>query len=109
MPRPETAAFSSDWPSFTVSQPTDRTCRFSPLVTTAAQFGFRLGYHGDVVPNTARVKAGFDPAAFGAGFDHVLAALGAHLGLVLAAALGGAVLLAHRSTRQRAACSKACE
>jgi arabinofuranosyltransferase len=58
----------------------------------ALQLGFRLAYHGDVVPNTAHVKAGFDPAALPAGLDYVLRAVQVMPGS-FAAALAGALLI----------------
>lgn len=62
-----------------------------PFAAFALQLLGRGLYYGDVVPNTAHVKAEFDPAALPAGIDYLLAAAGAHLGLVLAA--GAAVVL----------------
>lgn len=69
------------------------------LLAAGAQLSFRLAYYGALVPNTAHVKAGFDPARLPAGLDYVQAALGAHLGLVLPAALGAALLLGRRDRR----------
>jgi arabinofuranosyltransferase len=39
-------------------------------VTFAGQVGFRLAYHGDWLPNTARVKAGLSAARLSRGLDH---------------------------------------
>jgi arabinofuranosyltransferase len=70
-----------------------------PAVAVAAQLAFRVAYHHDVVPNTAHVKAGLDPAAWSAGVDYVGAALAAHAGLAVAALLGALVLAAWRPSR----------
>jgi arabinofuranosyltransferase len=74
-----------------------------PLLAVLSQLLFRVVYHGDVVPNTARVKATFDPARLGAGIDYVLAAIAAHAGLFAAAAAAVAVLLPRRDARVLAA------
>ena len=66
-----------------------------PAFAVGAQLAFRVLYYGDVVPNTAHVKAGFAASALPAGFDYMAAMLVAHLGLVLPVALG-ACLLARR-------------
>ncbi len=78
-----------------------RACWFGlvPAVAVLAQLGFRVAYYGDVVPNTAHVKAGFAPAAFGAGLEYVLAAVCSHLGLFAAAALAAGSLARWRAGR----------
>lgn len=63
------------------------------LVAVAAQLGFRVLRYGDVVPNTAHVKAGFEPSQFGAGLDYVCAAVRAMPGVFALAALGAVLLL----------------
>lgn len=68
-----------------------------PLLAVAAQLAFRLAYHGDVVPNTAHVKAELDPNAFAAGLDYVRTAVLAHAGLFAAAGLGGLLLVRGRA------------
>jgi hypothetical protein len=40
---------------------------------TAAHVAWRASYYGDWLPNTARVKAGFDFARIGRGFDYAVA------------------------------------
>jgi len=69
------------------------------LLFVAVQMAFRLSYYGDYVPNTAHVKAEFDPASFGPGFEFVKGALTAMPGLAIAAALGIVVLMLQRRTR----------
>lgn len=72
------------------------------LFAVAAQLGFRVAYYGDVVPNTAHVKAEFDPASFDPGLDYVRAALAVMPGLAIAAAAGCLVALCRRATRAAA-------
>ena len=67
-----------------------------PLLAVVLQLLFRLAYHGDVVPNTAHVKAELDPQAFAAGADYVLAAIRAHTGSFAAAAVAVLVLVGAR-------------
>lgn len=69
------------------------------LLLVAAQMAFRVSYYGDYVPNTAHVKAEFDPASFGPGFAFVKGALLVMPGLAIAAALGIVVLALQRRTR----------
>ncbi len=71
-----------------------------PFAAFVAQMAFRLAYHGDVVPNTAHVKADFDPNTFGAGLRYVTAALGAHPGLALVATTAVLAGLAHAPGRR---------
>ncbi|MBM3962536.1 MAG: hypothetical protein FJ306_11630, partial [Planctomycetes bacterium] len=61
-------------------------------LAVAAQLAFRLAYYGDTVPNTAHVKAEFDPAAWPAGFAYVGRAIAAHPGSFAAAALAAVAL-----------------
>lgn len=68
-------------------------------IAVAAQLLFRVAYYGDVVPNTAHVKAEFDPAAFGAGCEYVGRALAVLPGLTTLAALAWLTLAARRDTR----------
>lgn len=67
-----------------------------PVLAVGAQLAFRVSYYGDVVPNTAHVKAGFAASALPAGLDYVGAGLLAHLGLVLPATLGACWLARRR-------------
>lgn len=69
------------------------------MIAVVAQLAFRLYYYDDFVPNTAHVKAEFDPDQFGPGWQFVQNALFAMPGLTIAAALGTALMLLHRSTR----------
>ncbi|MCU0865459.1 MAG: hypothetical protein MUC36_16870 [Planctomycetes bacterium] len=70
-----------------------------PLLAVLLQLAFRLAWHGDVVPNTAHVKAELDPNAFAAGVDYVVAAVRAHAGLFATAGLGGVLLLVRGGAR----------
>lgn len=70
-----------------------------PLAAVLLQLAFRVAYYGDVVPNTAHVKAEFDPGAGGAGVAYVLAAAAALPGVVWPAALAALVLAWRRPTR----------
>ncbi|MBL9079138.1 MAG: hypothetical protein JNL08_16670 [Planctomycetes bacterium] len=74
-----------------------------PLAAVAAQLAFRLAYYGDLVPNTAHVKAEFDPGRGGAGVDYVLAAASALPAVVWPGLLGALVALARPRTRWLAA------
>lgn len=67
-----------------------------PMLAVAAQLAFRLAYHGDVVPNTAHVKADVDDTAWANGFAYVGKALALHLPLLVAV---GAALLAGVAVR----------
>jgi len=69
------------------------------LLAVAAQLVFRLAYYGDYVPNTAHVKAEFDPASFGPGGRFVWNALLVMPGITLAAVVGAALLALRRRTR----------
>ncbi|MCB9877306.1 MAG: hypothetical protein H6835_06860 [Planctomycetes bacterium] len=62
------------------------------LVAVLAQSVFRVVYYGDVVPNTAHVKAGFDPARLGDGVTYVTGALLAVPGLTTLAIVGAALI-----------------
>lgn len=73
-----------------------------PALAATAQLLFRLAYHGDVVPNTAHVKAAVDPTAWPAGLGYVGSALAAHPGLGAAAAAGGLLLLLRPGARSLA-------
>jgi len=77
------------------------TARFAalPLAAFLAQLGFRLAYYGQWVPNTAHVKAQFDPGSTASGLDYVASALWVLPGLAWPALLGTALLLAARPTR----------
>ncbi|MBX3461608.1 MAG: hypothetical protein KF830_00415 [Planctomycetes bacterium] len=70
-----------------------------PAAAVLLQLACRLAYYGDTVPNTAHVKAEFDPGHGGAGVDYVLGAWTALPGLAWPALGGGLVLLAARRTR----------
>lgn len=70
-----------------------------PLLTTGAQLTFRLAYYGEWVPNTAYVKAQFDPGSGTQGFEYVASALWMLPGLTWPAVVGFAVLTTRRSTR----------
>ena len=61
-------------------------------LAVGAQLVGRLAYYGDTVPNTAHVKAEFDPAAWPAGFAYVGAAIAAHPGAFAVAALAAVAL-----------------
>ncbi len=80
-----------------------RAAVFAALPFTAflLQLGFRLAYHGDFVPNTAHVKAGFDASALPAGLDYVMNALRAHCGIAIVAAVGLLLGGLHRATRPK--------
>ncbi|MCA8967761.1 MAG: hypothetical protein KDC48_22965, partial [Planctomycetes bacterium] len=70
------------------------------LLAVLAQLAFRVLYYGDVVPNTAHVKAGLDPARLDDGLTYVWRALLAMPGLTLLTIVG-AVLLAWRARPRR--------
>lgn len=70
-----------------------------PFAAFLAQLLFRLAYHGDVVPNTAHVKADFDPAAFTAGLRYVTDALLAHQGITAVAIVSVIAMAIRASTR----------
>lgn len=78
-----------------------RTLLFAalPLLAFAAQLAFRLAYYGEWVPNTAHVKAQFDPGSAASGIDYVASALWTSPGLTWPALLGAVVLLFRRPTR----------
>ncbi|MFN7590628.1 MAG: hypothetical protein ACK5UQ_19270, partial [Planctomycetota bacterium] len=57
-----------------------------PMLAVLAQLGFRLAYHGDVVPNTAHVKTDVAAGAWTKGLEYVGAALRLHTPLLLAVA-----------------------
>jgi len=69
------------------------------LLAVAIQMAFRLSYYGDYVPNTAHVKAEFDPASIEPGFGFVQDAMAAMPGLAIAAAAGTVVMALHKKTR----------
>ena len=69
------------------------------VLAVAMQLAFRSSYYGDYLPNTAHVKAEFDPASWPAGYAFVSKALLAMPGLALAMLLGAGLLLLHRKTR----------
>jgi arabinofuranosyltransferase len=73
-----------------------------PLLAFTLQLGFRLAYHGDVVPNTAHVKADFDPGRWTAGLTYVLDGLFAHQGVVGAVAAALAIAMVLAAARGRA-------
>lgn len=70
-----------------------------PALATLGQLAFRLAWHGDVVPNTAHVKAELDPQAWPAGLAYVGHAVVVHAGLVVPATLAWGWLLLRASTR----------
>lgn len=74
-----------------------------PLLAFCGQLVFRLAYYGEWVPNTAYVKAQFDPGSGAQGLDYVMAALGALRGVTVPALVGTALLALHRTTRPLAA------
>lgn len=59
----------------------------------AVHVAWRHSFYGDFLPNTARVKLGFSPAAAGRGFDYVVASMMAMPGLAVLL-LGGPIGLA---------------
>ena len=69
------------------------------LLAVAAQVAFRLSYYGDYLPNTAHVKAEFDPDSFPAGYAFVVSALTKMPGLACLFAGGCVLALLHRRTR----------
>jgi hypothetical protein len=69
------------------------------MVAVAAQLAFRVSYYGDVVPNTAHVKAELDASSLGPGAAFVRDALAAMPALSAAAALGLVGALLARRTR----------
>jgi hypothetical protein len=69
-----------------------------PALAVAAQLSFRLAYYGDWVPNTAHVKAPFDPASTD-GVRYVGTALWWLQGLAWPALLGLLVLACARRAR----------
>jgi hypothetical protein len=62
------------------------------MAAVAAQLCFRLAYYGDTVPNTAHVKAEFDPARWPDGLAYVGKAIAAHPGSFAVAALASLAL-----------------
>lgn len=68
-------------------------------LAVGAQLAFRLAYYGDTVPNTAHVKAEFDPATWPAGCAYVGKAIAAHPGSFAVAALAVVALWRARSRR----------
>jgi arabinofuranosyltransferase len=74
-----------------------------PLLGFATQLVFRCLYYGDLVPNTAHVKAEFDPHTWPAGVDYLRAAIASHAGVFAAALCGGLAALWSRRTRAIAA------
>ncbi|HEX5052032.1 MAG TPA: hypothetical protein VFZ65_09690 [Planctomycetota bacterium] len=69
-----------------------------PLVAFGAQLAFRLAYYGDWVPNTAHVKAEFDPGG-AAGLAYVGGAMWVLQGLSWPALFAAVALLARRADR----------
>ncbi len=69
------------------------------LAAVAAQLAARLAYYGDVVPNTAHVKAELDAASLGPGQAFVWDALSAMPALSILAACGATAALLARPTR----------
>ncbi|MGK0154049.1 MAG: arabinofuranosyltransferase [Neolewinella sp.] len=69
------------------------------LLAVVSQVAFRLSYYGDYLPNTAHVKAEFDPESFPAGYAFVESALTAMPGLSVSLAMGLGLCLNHRRTR----------
>jgi hypothetical protein len=69
------------------------------LVAVVSQVAFRLSYYGDYLPNTAHVKAEFDPKSFPAGYAFVEAAITAMPGLSISMAVGILFCLLHRRAR----------
>jgi hypothetical protein len=65
----------------------------------AGQLVFRLGYHGDLVPNTAHVKVGLSPDRLALGGEYVRDGLLAAPGLAAAAALAACWLACRRGAR----------
>lgn len=79
-----------------------RTAMFAalPLCAVGAQLVFRFAYYGDLVPNTAYVKAQFDPGSGAQGLAYVTDALASALrGITLPAALGVVALPFVRALR----------
>ncbi|HEU4417603.1 MAG TPA: hypothetical protein VFT55_01615, partial [Planctomycetota bacterium] len=73
-----------------------------PIAAVLGQSAFRLVYYGEFVPNTAHVKAGFDPGGMAAGFDYVRSALWVLQGLAWPALLGLLSMLIMARTRAAA-------
>ncbi len=73
-----------------------------PIAAGLGQLAFRLAYYGDLVPNTAHVKAGFDPGAMAAGFDYVVSALSVLQGLAWLALLGLVLRIVRTTGRAQA-------
>ena len=71
------------------------------IATTSAQLVFRGVYYGDWVPNTAHVKAEFDPASLAPGWAYVQRAAIAMPGLAITAAIAALIVIA-ASRRTRA-------
>jgi hypothetical protein len=69
------------------------------LLAVVSQVVFRLSYYGDYLPNTAHVKAEFDPDSFPAGYAFVEAAITAMPGLSGLLAVGSVLCLLHSRTR----------
>ncbi len=67
-------------------------------IAFAAQLAFRLVYYGEWVPNTAYVKAQFDPGSGTQGLEYVASALWTSPGLTWPALAGAAVLLSRSRT-----------
>jgi hypothetical protein len=70
-----------------------------PMLAVCLQLGFRLAYHGDVVPNTAHVKTDVEAGAWTKGLQYVGAALLLHTPLLLAAAAAACLALARARTK----------
>lgn len=70
-----------------------------PVAACTAQLAFRRAYYGEWVPNTAWVKAQFDPGSGSQGLDYVLTALGSLPGLAWPALAGVVALSLGRRTR----------
>jgi len=73
-----------------------------PIAAVLAQVAFRLAYYGAFVPNTAHVKAEFDPGAMAAGCDYVRSSLAALQGIAWPALLGLVSMLMVARTRAQA-------
>ncbi|MBL8748472.1 MAG: hypothetical protein JNK78_04880 [Planctomycetes bacterium] len=68
-------------------------------IAFAAQLAFRVAYYGEWVPNTAYVKAQFDPGSGAQGLEYVASALRTSPGLTWPALAGAAVLILRARTR----------
>ena len=72
------------------------------MVAVALQTAFRVFYYGDLVPNTAHVKAELAPSSLAPGAAFVVDALTSMPALTLAATIGAVAALTCRRSRSKA-------